>query len=46
MAQVSVNKGIDLVSFIGDCLDMVIEGKMVTPRYLADGTSLMGEFSI
>ena len=29
MAQVSVNTGIDLVSFIGDCLDMVIEGKLV-----------------
>ena len=46
--QVSVNKGIciDLVSFIGDCLDVVIEGKVVVngaPRYLADVTSLMGD---
>ena len=29
VAQVSVNKGIDLVSYIGDCSDMVIEGKLV-----------------
>ena len=50
MAQISIDEGVDLISFTGDYLNMLVKGKsllsMVTPKYFADVTSLMGVLSI
>ena len=46
MAQISVDEGINLISFAGDYLDMLVKGRLVVYGDPADVSSLMGELSI